>query len=76
MKRHMWTKDEIRTVVTLWESNTVESICEAMNITSFQLHYIAKKLRDNGIKLTRKRKRSNVDLIIKELVDKLKKETN
>lgn len=67
-KFKMWTKSEIKTVATLWETSTVEELCKKLDITINQLNYIVTQMKKAGFKLAKKHKRSQVQSLLKEVL--------
>lgn len=63
-----YTKEEIKTVLTKWNTTTVSELCEHLGLEKNQLNYIVAMLKRAGAKFTRKR---GPELIVlyKEVVD-------
>lgn len=63
----MWTKEELRTILLLWDQISFSELAEKLDITHFQLHYMVKKMNKNGFNLQRKRNIGRLDSMLKEL---------
>lgn len=64
---HMWTKEEIRKVATLWESSTISELEDELGLVKNRIMYIVKKMRDAGFDLPRKKKHGYIDSLLKEV---------
>lgn len=69
---HMWTKDEIRRVVKVWESSTPEDIGKELGVTRLQVNQIAGKLRKAGVNLTKKRQAGYLSKLINEVANEIR----
>ncbi len=67
-KSYMWTKDNIKQVINLWDTHTSSQLCEKLGCRAFQLQHIAKNLRRNGVVLPKKHTRGKIDSLIKEVI--------
>ncbi len=47
---HMWTKDEVKVIRNLWESESIESLAQKLNVEVQQLKYIVSKMHEVGFK--------------------------
>ena len=70
IKSHMWTKEDIKTLATLWETASKEEIAEKLNITSGQVGSMAQRFKKVGFALPRKRRSGAI--AEKFLIDTLK----
>jgi hypothetical protein len=59
-KRHQFTKEEIRKVLTLWETKSLADIAIALNLTEFQVQYIAGQIRKVDPTILPRKKKANV----------------
>lgn len=67
----MWTKDEIRTLVEIWESSTLEEISEKMGVDIPRIKALAARLRKFGWPLAQKHKRGVSGNLIREVAAEL-----
>ena len=51
---HLWTKEEIKLVITLWPDHSFKEIQKSVGVGPRQLSYLAKKIRLKGIPLEKK----------------------
>lgn len=68
MIKKMWTKNEIKKVMDLWEKTSTESIAKELGRTRPQISYIATQLRKAGFKLARKRVVGRMASLLKEAI--------
>lgn len=54
-KSHQWTKDELRTLINLWESHSIEDIAGELSLQESQIKNQVITLRKSGFPLTKKR---------------------
>ena len=67
-KSHQWTKVELQKIIEVWDTSTLEDMCDMFDISRNQLGYICRQLRLNGVKLSRKHQKGIVQGLIKEIV--------
>jgi len=41
----MWTKDDLKLVLKLWESKTTDEIAAELGVVPQMIHYVAKQIR-------------------------------
>ena len=70
--RKLFTKDEIKKIINLWEDKTVEELAEELSRAVSSICYIARRVRKNGYPLSQKRKNGTLDLMIKEVIKEIK----
>ncbi len=63
---HQWTKEDIKKVATLWDTNTTAEIKEQLGISTNQLTYIVGEMRKNGFTLPKKHKNGYIRALIEE----------
>lgn len=69
---HQWTKAEIKTLLTLWESNSVSDIAEKLGVTTAQVNYMATEIRKiNPTLVTKKRNKMQLRSLISEVLAEL-----
>ena len=68
-KYHNWTKEEIKTVIELWENTTIGDLAEKLGVSVSQIHVLRARLNEAGVKLSRKRVRHCVGTLIKEMLE-------
>lgn len=74
---HMWTKEEIRTVLELWQDSSVADIAAEIGVDPARVVYIAQQIRRAGYELPKKhikgRTMSMVEDVIAEFEGKKRK---
>lgn len=70
--RHMWTKDDIKTVLKLWDTENSDYICKKLDISYMQLQYITKEIRKAGIPIAKKHSKGNLQGLLKEIKAEIK----
>jgi len=65
---HMWTKDELKQVVELWDKISAKDLCIKLNVKYQQLTYIVKEMRKAGLILNKKHINGHVQSLIKEMM--------
>lgn len=68
---HQWTKDELKSVVKLWETLTTEQIADRLNLSRIQVGYAADVLRKAGVKLPKKHVVGKTLALAKEIAAEL-----
>lgn len=71
-KHHMWTKDEIKKVTKLWESNSVETLAEEMGVKPNQLYGLIVQMRKAGFNLIKKHRKGYLLSLLKEVKAEMK----
>jgi len=70
-KSHMWTKEEIKNLVSLWDTSTLDDISLQLGLPKEKIIYMAMSIRKQGFYLARKTtfgvKRSLIAESLKEL---------
>lgn len=66
-KSHMWTKDDLKKVLQLWESNTKEEIAAEIGVTELQLYHAVGQLRKAGFNIPKKHKKGQLRNLLEEL---------
>ena len=73
--KQLFTSDEIESVLSLWQSKTVQEIATELNRSIQSIQYIANRIRKiskNGIKLLPKKHiKGTLDTLIKTTLAKL-----
>ena len=68
-KRHTpFTKEDIRTVITLWEEKSNQEIAQELGRNTASICYIANAIRKEGFDLPKKTKRGTFNLLVKEVL--------
>ena len=70
--RHQWTKDEIKALVSLWDTKTTLEIAAELNLKNNQVTYMAKRVRDSGYALPKHRRNGYMASLVKEAIAELK----
>jgi hypothetical protein len=66
--RHMWTKNEVKKVQSMWNTSTKEEICEELNLESHQIMYIVNAMRKAGFDLPKKHKKGQLQNLLREIL--------
>ena len=64
----MFTKDQIKAVMNLWETKTVRQIADELRVKAESIQYIATAIRNAGYKLPKKRVKGHLRLLIEEVL--------
>lgn len=68
----MWTKEEMKYIVKVWDEATLDDICDKFEVSKSQIMYIVTQLRKNGIKLAKKHVTGRLQALIDEVKRDLK----
>ena len=69
IKKHiMWTKSEIKSVSTLWETHTTQEIADELGRTNSQVTQMAQKMREAGVNLPKKHRAAYISNLINEFL--------
>lgn len=71
-KAHMWTKEEIKKFIKLWDSCTKDELAEELGISRAQVGSMAGRIRKTGFFLSKKSNRGIVGALILEAIKELK----
>lgn len=71
ISHHMWTKDEIKKILNLWEDSTMEEMAEKLGVNRQQLDYIVTSMRKAGFVLSKKHKRGQLSVMLQEVLNEL-----
>lgn len=71
-KSHMWTKDQVKRIATVWENKNVEDIAEELGVNRKQVMYMVGQMRKAGFKLARKHKKSYLHVMLTDVLTELK----
>ena len=67
-KGRMYTKDEVETILKLWNTKTVKEIAEELQRPFNSIIYVAKKIRLAGYNLPKKYSPHKADYLIKTVL--------
>jgi len=70
-KSYMWTKENIRVLVNIWEKSTVEEIADKLDVDKRKVTYMANVIRKQGYPLSRKHVKSRAKIMIDEVMSEL-----
>lgn len=70
-EQHMWTKEEIKLVNSLWATTTTHELCKKLGVDNQQLNYMVAEMRKAGLVLAKKHKKGNLQALIKEVMSEL-----
>lgn len=68
---HMWTKEEIKKLVKMWDDKTKEELAEELGLNEVQIGSMARRIRLLGYPLTKKNKSGYLENVINECFDEL-----
>lgn len=68
----MWTKDELKVVLTQWNSKTTAQLAEELGVNTQQIMYIAAQARKLGYDLPKKHKAGVIQNLLREVITELK----
>ncbi len=71
-KYKMWTKQDIKKVMTLWDETSPQDLCETLNRNKGQILYIARIIRKEGFPLSRRQPRK-INILVKDAVKEFNK---
>lgn len=72
MKKHLWTKSEIKKLIDMWETKTTEEIAKEIKIKLSQVVYMASRIRqENPLVIENKMRRGITSNLIKEVLKEL-----
>ena len=69
---HMWTREEVKKLYKIWDTSSMEEVCEELGIEVGQVRYMVQQMRKHGFPLQKKRKIGDTMLMLKELKAELK----
>lgn len=72
LKRHLWTKDEIKKVIKMWDDKNPDELAHDLKVERVQVMYIASVIRKAGYRLAKKHKKGYIHALIKEAISELK----
>lgn len=72
LERHIWTKDQIKTIIKLWDTETPESLADELGVHKDQLMYMVHLIRVKGLKLIRKRRNGTMSLLVEEAIKEMR----
>jgi len=64
----LWTKEELKTFINIWESCTATELAIQFGVSNATILAIASKFRKEGYPLTKKRQNGNLNGLIKEVI--------
>lgn len=67
----MWTKENIKQLMKLWDDNTLEEIANEMGLQTGQVQYMAHAIRKMGYVITRKHVRGRIKSTIEDAMQEL-----
>lgn len=72
LAKHLWTKEEIKTLISLWETMTLEEVARELKVHPTQAQYMAALIRKEGYALPKKRVIGRARGLVKEVIRELK----
>lgn len=73
MTYKMWTKDEVRRLLDMWESTSVQEIADELERTRPQIIAMASKMRKVGFRIPHKHRRDYLNHMLEEVLRENKK---
>lgn len=67
MNNHMWTKENVKTLLSMWDSNSMLEIAQKMGLEQKQVQYMAHNLRAKGFPLTQKHKVGELQALLTDV---------
>lgn len=68
--RHLWTKNDIRKLIDLWESKTIAELAEEIGCKESAVAFMAYQLRKEGFTLSRRKRQVGITRkLIKDVID-------
>lgn len=64
----MWTKDEVRTIATIWEHETADDVAKKLKRTKTQINYMTAQMRRAGFKLAKKHRKGTLLVMLGEVL--------
>lgn len=71
-RNHMWTKEELKQVLALWEKISLGEIAEELGVTRQAVSATAVEFRKLGYKLPKKRREGHKLNLMKEVIKESK----
>jgi biotin operon repressor len=65
------TKEDIREIITLWDSITVKQLAEKIGVSEFTIYSVAKTLRTHGVHIPSKRRKNILQGLVKEVISEM-----
>lgn len=75
-RRRMFTKEEIKQILNLWESKTTDEIAAILNRPWQSIAYMATQMRKYGFKMPLKHRKHTINNLLQEVKDELEKSSN
>lgn len=69
---HMWTKEEIKKLYTLWNELSMEEMCEELGLEPKNIRYMVSQMRKNGFNLQKKKKNGRLMSMLQDVKKELK----
>lgn len=67
----MWTKDNVKKLLEIWEHKNISEICSEMGLEAKQVAYMVVTLRAKGFNLTKKRVPGKLQSLLDEVAGEL-----
>lgn len=71
MNNHMWTKENVKALLALWDTKNMREIAEQLNLTQAQVNYMASNLRKKGFPLAQKRQVGQLQILLDEVAGEM-----
>lgn len=69
VQRHQYTKNEIRQIANLWETESIQDIAESLHLERKHVQYVANQIRKAGYPLAKKHKNGVMQSLIKQVFE-------
>ncbi len=71
MNNHMWTKENVKALLALWDTKTMLEIANELGLEQKQVNYMASNLRKKGFPLAQKRTTGKLQTLLDEVAGEL-----
>lgn len=69
---HLWTKEEIKLLYTLWNTMNMEELCEEIGVEPKNIRYMSTQMRKYGFNLQRKKRNGTLMSMLQDVKRELK----
>lgn len=71
MNNHMWTKENVKKLFSLWDTHTMAQISSEMGLEQKQVNYMAHNLRQKGFPLAKKHVVGQLQALLDEVAGEM-----
>jgi len=69
LQRHSWTKEEIKKLVKVWDTHTIDEVAQELKLDRQQVQYMVNEIRKAGVPLAKKHRKGYLQNLIKEALN-------